>query len=322
MPRPASAMVKDGDRSFELRFDACRVHLGGEFAGNIEIDVACPADAVPRLAECLCVQAPGESPSGVALGHGEYAPGIQLIFWADWSTRLQALPEEILLLWGDTCIASIGPTLKDSVPIAEKVTYTEPSEILETLPVATSNLVLLAANREKTWYLLSALLLPLGALVGFSFPGLALPDPMLNWGIGGVMIAAGLGVGFFLARVPYRQVWLDRDRRRVLIIGGRRGSPEAKLADAPGRSLDGFHHVRVYMRWQIAESIEDSDQEIWFVTLEGPIPFASADGTVHLHDEALPIGSYGSEFTARKVAAVVALHAGFKILDTGHDQTS
>jgi len=322
MSQSATAIVKDGDRSFELRVDACRVFLAGEFAGNMEIDLACPADAVTRVADCLRVQAPGKPPSDMAVGNGEYAPGIELIFWADWSTRLQALPEQIVLLWGETPVASIAPTLKDSVPIEGKLEFTEPSEILATLPVATSNLVLLAANREKWWLLLAALLLGLGALVSPTGPGLDLLDPMLNWALAGVLIAAGLGVGFFLAHLPYRQVWLDRDRRRVLIIGGRSGRPEAKLADAPGRSLDNFDHVRLYMRWQIAESIDENDQEIWMVTLEDRIAFASADGMVHLHDEALRIGEYASEFTARRVAAEVAFHTGLKILDTGHDQTA
>ena len=43
---------------------------------------------------------------------------------------------------------------------------------------------------------------------------------------------------------------------------------------------------------------------------------------MHLHDEAMPIGSYSSEFTARRVAAQVAVHTGLKVLDTGHDQTA
>jgi hypothetical protein len=136
------------------------------------------------------------------------------------------------------------------------------------------------------------------------------------------MIAAGVGVGLVLGWMPYRQVWLDRDRRRVLVIGGRTRNPRAKLADAPGRSLDGFHHVRVYQRWRIAEGADQSDQEIWYVTLEGAIPFASADGTVHLHDEALPIGEFGGQLGARRLAAVVGAHTGLKILDTGHDQTA
>ena len=79
MTNPNAAVMKDGDRSFELRIDACRVFLGGEFAGNIEIDVACPADAVARAFDCLRVQVPGEPPSDMALGNGAYAPGVQLI---------------------------------------------------------------------------------------------------------------------------------------------------------------------------------------------------------------------------------------------------
>jgi hypothetical protein len=220
MTNPNAAVIKDGDRSFELRIDACRVFLGGEFAGNIEIDVACPADAVARAFDCLRVQVPGEPPSDMALGNGAYAPGVQLIFWADWSTRLQTLPEQVILMWGDTRIASVVPELKDSVPVEEKVAYTEPSEILKTPTVATTNLVLLAASREKWWFLLAALLVAAGALAGPSVSGLEFPEPMLNWVLGGVLIAAGLGVGFFLGHVPYQQVWLDRDRRRVLIIGG------------------------------------------------------------------------------------------------------
>ena len=322
MPQPVTAVMKDGDRSIELRIDACRVVLGGEFAGNIELDLACPADAVARVFDCLRVQIPGKAPSDMALGNGAYAPGVELIFWTEGSSRLQTLPDQIALLWGETPVASVTPVLKDSVPIEEKVAFTEPSEILTTLPEPTSNPVLLAANREKWWFLLAALLVTAGALVGPSTPGLALPAPVLNWLLGGALVATGLGVGFGLARVPYRQVWLDRDRRRVLVIDGRTRNPKAKLADAPSRSLDDFDHVRLYMRWQIAQGADEDDQEIWMVTLEGHIPFASADGTVQLHDEALPIGSFASDRTAREVAAEVAFHTGLKILDTGHDQTA
>jgi len=321
MTQRTNATVKDGDRSIELRIDACRVFLGGEFAGNIEIDVACSADAVPRVVDCLRVQAPGEPASGMALGNGAYTAGTQLIFGADWSPRLQALPERIMILWGETLIAEITPSLEDSVPIEGKVEFAEATQILKTLPVATaSHLVLLAANREKWWFVLAALLIAAGVLVGISFPGLELPTAVFNHVLGGALIAAGLGVGLFLARMPYEQIWLDRGR--VLAIGGRTLNAKAELAEAPGRALEEFDHVRVYMRWHLAEGVDEHDQEVWKVTLEARIPFASSDGKVHLHDEAMPIGSYSSEFTARKVAARVAFHTGLKVLDTGHDQTS
>ena len=47
----------------------------------------------------------------MALGNGEYAPGVQLIFWADWSTRLQALPQQVMILRGETLIAEVTPSL-------------------------------------------------------------------------------------------------------------------------------------------------------------------------------------------------------------------
>jgi hypothetical protein len=323
MSHAVSAEVKVGGAPLALRFDACRVLLGGEFAGNIELDVACDAKDLDTVVDCLRVQVPGSPPSDMALGNGVYAQGIELVFWTSATSQLPELPEEISLLWGETPIARIAPVLKDSIPIEQGVTFIDPSEILTSLPLpATSHHLLLAANRERWWNLLVALLVVGGGLVGATVPGLELPSRALNWALGGAMIAAGLGVFFVLAHAPYRQVWLDRDRRRVLIIGGRTRNPEAKLAEAPGRALDDFDHVRVYQRWRLAESVDEHDQEVWYVTLEGPLAFASADGTVHLHDEALPIAEFAGEFSARRLAAVVGFHTGLKILDTGHDQTA
>jgi len=80
--------------------------------------------------------------------------------------------------------------------------------------------------------------------------------------------------------------------------------------------------VRVYKRWHMGHGADEQDQEVWHVTLEGRIPFASTDGTVHRHDEALGIGEFASEFAARRLAAEVGLQTGLKILDTGHDRTA
>jgi hypothetical protein len=182
--------------------------------------------------------------------------------------------------------------------------------------------VLLAALREKAWFVLAGLLVLGGVLLGAALPAFELPTPLLAWAIGGPMIAAGLWVGLFLARVPHTQVWLDRDRRRVLLVSGRSGVPESKFADGRARSLDDFDHVRIYMRWSLASGADDHDQEVWLVTLEGRIPFTSEDGTVHLHGDAPPIGEFASDLSARKLAAEVGFHTGLKILDTGHDRTA
>jgi hypothetical protein len=321
MPDRVSAVVKYADTSVSLRFAACRVMAGGEFAGNIELDVDCDASHVDIVMQCLRVQVPDAAPSETALGTATRSDGVDLVFWTE-PSNLTAVPDEITLLWGETPIGQIDPSLEDSVPIEEKVRFIEPSEILDSLPVATSSHVLLAAKRERWWYVLAALLISFGGLVFASTPGLEMPSSVLNWSLGAIMILAGLTVAFILAGIPYEQVWLDRDRGQVLVVGGRTRNPVSRLAEAPGRSLDGFHHVRLYQRWQLGLGVDERDQEVWFVTLEGAIPHASEDGLVHLHDGAMPIGRYSSEFTARKIAAVVGFHTGLKILDTGHDQTA
>jgi len=321
MERSLTALLKDGANEFEARFDTCRVMAGGEFAGNIEVDFSCDAAYVDTILQYLRIQSPGASPSDPALATGDRPGGLQLVFWTE-PSNLDEGPESITLLWDDTAIREIEATLEDSVPIEEQIRFLEPSEILDTLPVSTSNHVLLASNRAGWWYVFAVLLLGFGALVAATTSGLELPSPRMNWALGASMIAAGFAVAFHLGATPYEQIWLDRDRRCVLVVSGRTRNPLPRLADAPGRSLDEFDHVRVFQRWRMAQGADDSDQEVWFVTLEGRIPFASEDGLVHLHDETMSVGEYSSEFTARRVAAVVSFHTGLKILDTGHDQTA
>jgi len=97
MSHPVSAVVKSEGASLALRFDACRVLLGGEFAGNIELDIACDAGDVDTVADYLRVQVSGGPPSDPAIGNGEYLAGVELVFWTEASTQLLELPEEIAL---------------------------------------------------------------------------------------------------------------------------------------------------------------------------------------------------------------------------------
>ena len=323
MSQSVSAVVKDAGRSVELHFDACRVFFGGEFAGNIEVDLRCEASAVDCVAEQLSVRLPDGSSCGEAIAAGEYAGGLSLVFASDASTRLPSLPEQLVLLFGETPVATIAATLEDSVPLAQRAVFTEPHEISETFAVPTSKHVLLAESRQGWWYIVSGLLV-LGGILGVfaELPRLELLPSWLAPALGVALIAGGFAIVPTLARTPTRQVWLDRDRRRVLLVEGRTRNPQAQLASAPGRSLDDFDHVRVYMRWSLAQDVDSSDQEVWMVTLEAPIPFASSDGTVHLHADSLGLGEYTSGPCALRVAAEVAFHTGLKILDMGHDQTA
>ncbi len=318
MPEPISVTVKHEGACVALRFDACRVALGGEFAGNVDVDVSCAAAVVDLVTENLTVQLPGGQPLGFSVGWGDRAGGVEIGFWAEESRRSQALPEHVALLWQDEVIGQIGPTLHESLPIEQVVTLTEASALLKTFPVSTVSPVLLAANREYWWY-------PMVAAVVFTFGFAALSlraiepeDPTLFWLVGGALIVTLSALGLYLARVPYRTLWLDRDRGRVLVVEGRR----VELQEAAEHSLDLFDHVRLYMRWQLATSIDQNDQEIWFVTLEGPIAYAGSDGGVQLRFDSLLVGEMSSEYAARQLAAEVAYHTGLKILDTGHDQTA
>ena len=66
MSRSVSAAVESGGASITLGFDACRMVLGGEFAGNIELDVACDTGSADVVLGRLRVRLPDAPPSDVA----------------------------------------------------------------------------------------------------------------------------------------------------------------------------------------------------------------------------------------------------------------
>ena len=97
MTEPVSVVVKHEGTTLGLRFPACRVALGGEFAGNVDVDVDCEAGALDAVVEHLSVQLPGAPPSGPALGHGPRRGGAEVAFWSEPAARLQQLPEQVAL---------------------------------------------------------------------------------------------------------------------------------------------------------------------------------------------------------------------------------
>lgn len=317
MTEPVQAVAKHRGRELRLRFEACRIAMGGEFAGNVDVDVACAAAARETVAEQLSVRLPGASETGPALGTGPFSSGVTCGFWCEALLTRPELPSEVVLLWEGEPIARIAPTLHESRPIEEVARWTPPSEVSGARPVETgSSRVLLAAPRERSGYLLAAALLGvalLGAIVvtAFELPWTAsLP--------GGVLLALGCAFAIRRARTPYRQVWLDRDRGRVLVIEGRR----RPVGDAPGRELGEFAHVRLWMRWSISHDPQFDDQESWSVALEGPIRWAGSDGRVHLRPDGVLLGGFRSGEEARRLAADVGALTGLPILDTAHDGTA
>ncbi len=309
--------VKHEGATLSLRFDACRTALGGEFAGNVDLDVVCDPTARDAVVEHLAVELPDGSSTGPAIATGDYAGGVTLGFGSEPATALRAPPEQVVLRFAGEPIACVAVTLHESVPIEEVHRLIGPSELVRARALATdSSLVLLAANRERWWYLLVAALLGVGAVCAVTLPAFGLPWPA--WWLGGGLVAAGCALGLYLARTPYRRVWLDRDRRRVFAVEGRR----AKLRELPGRSLEDFAHVRLHMRWQLSHDPQYEDQEAWYVTLEGPLAWAGSDGRVRLHPEGLRVAEFRSADEARRLAADVAALTGLGILDTGHDGTA
>ncbi len=315
-------VVKHEGTDLRLRFDACRIALGGEFGGNVDVDVTCDAGAVDALLEHLEVALPGGARSGPAIATGERSGGVTLCFWIESILRLSATPDHVELCFAGAAVARLAAALDESLPLEQAIRLLDPAE-MGTTPTAVhhENLVPLAVSYEKWWYLLVAAAVALGWLGASALSICGSPHPgLLALGAGAVLGVAGLGT--YLARTAYRQVWLDRDRRRVLVVEGRAREIAVRLAQAPGRSLDEFDHVRLYMRWQLAHGADGVDQEVWFVTLEGPISHAGSDGRVHLHPDALPLGEMRGESAARQLAADAARLTGLRILDTGHDATA
>ncbi|MGH0030562.1 MAG: hypothetical protein ACQGVC_12275 [Myxococcota bacterium] len=322
MAEPAAVVVKHDGVSLSLRFERCRIALGGEFAGNVDVDVACTPEAARAAAEQLTVRLPGGRPCGAVVGTREHAGGIDLGFWTEETSGLSEAPEHVEVLWGGTPIARLVPTLDESLPLESAVGFQQAAELLKRPPpLASGRHVLLAESREWAWTLLAAAMGMVAGLAWAALPVFEPARPLLAWLPAGVPALAIAAFAFRRARVPYRQVWLDRDTRRVLVLGRTRAT-RSELAEVPGRPLDDFDHVRLYMRWQITRDIDQDDQEVWHVTLEGPISHAGSDGRVHLHPDALLLSELRSEPAARRLAAEVAFHTGLRVLDTGHDGTA
>ncbi len=317
MAQPTSVTVKHEGRSIQLTFKACCVFMAGEFAGNVEVDIDCDPSLMPTLMKFLRFQNPGEDTNEGVVATGDPDKGISLCFHSEAVELLEEAPEKLTFLWGDKVIASLAPALAESVPLEQVHTLIDPMQILGTTTMPTSNRIRLGVQRAWLWLLPAVLVAAAGAAFCTAPDGLMLENVPFRQVIGSVLIALGVVIGVVGYRIPYRQIWYNRDQRKLVILEGRALSAEKLFADAKRFDIDGYDHVRLCERQYAPGPGEDSDTERveWIVSLEGPIPYAFADGRVHARGDALELARFRSGRTARRLAAEVAHHAGLKILE-------
>jgi hypothetical protein len=315
---PIRVSVKHDGRSIDFELEGSRLFMGGEFAGNVEVDLRCESGLVPILSSALAMLVPGETTGDEILAHGDRPSGVVLVFHSDAVERLEAVPERIDLLWGDERIGALTPVLTDSEPIERHHTLIEPTEILRAPIVPTAGTSRLAANRSLALLVPAVMIFAFGAALTFASDQLGEATRMLRLLAGVALMSVGGVLGLWLALIPHRQVFLAYDRGFVTIVEGRSPSADRALANAGReRSLEEFHHVRLFERQYAATGIDEDEREEWFVDLEGPIPYADSEGFVHRRSDRLELASFASGPHARRFAAEVAYKTGLRILEAG-----
>ncbi len=311
---PLTVTVKHEGRPIRLTLTRCKVFMACEFAGNVDLYIDCDPSLEPIVQESLHLKNPGQDTSVEFIASGGPDDGVMLVFNSEAIALLPEVPESLDFLWCGEAMASVTPELEESVPIEEVHTFIDPLEILGQPTIQTSNPFCLGV--ERSWIgLLPALVLG-GLGAAGCFGGLEVSAEELPFfrEICGLVLALAVAIAVLTCWVPRHQVWLDRNRREVLLVKGRTLSAEKSLVDGTRRSVDGFDHVRLCEREYAQELGSDSTRTEYRVSLEGPIPFAFDDGRTHSRSDALHLASFSGERSARRFAAEVGYHVGLRIL--------
>jgi len=290
--------------------------MAGEFAGNVELSLDCDPAVEFIIQQCLFLQIPGEDTGVEMIASGGPDDGILLCFHTDAIECLPEKPESLTFLWCDEEIASVSTELAESTPIDDVHRLIDPLEILGHPSFPNTSPFCLTVEYDWIWLVPAVPLMLLGAVLSFAPLGLPKNLLPLTETAGVVLALLGVAFGFIAFRRPKRQVWLDRDRREILLVEARSPIGEAALLHATRYSPDGYAHVRLCEREYAPEIGSDSDQGpiVYFVSLEGPIAYASADGGVHSRSDALHLATFSAERRARRFAAEVGHHLGLRIL--------
>jgi hypothetical protein len=75
--RPGGCTLKLEGRPLSLEIRDCKVCLGGEFAGNVDLVFACDADAEERLVSSLTLRVPGDPDPLDVVGSGPASEGFE-----------------------------------------------------------------------------------------------------------------------------------------------------------------------------------------------------------------------------------------------------
>jgi len=314
-PRSVTLELEGCTTTFEL-ID-CKVCLGGEFAGNVDLVLDCDEESEAQLVRCLTIEAAGDPlPVGV-LGSGpeEDGKGRGFTFGTDQLADLGQHPETITLRSEGREVATLPCRLWGSVPL-DPARLMDPTELMGR-PVAPSfGLIRSHGRRGPVLSALGSGLLAIGSLIawsGFHFNGLDYSSIGL---VGGALIAL-LGLALLVVMLsPYREVHLDPTRGTVSEVRTRDLFWHSKVLEESSRELSEFDHVRIVERMQPANDIDSSDQELWYVILEGPIRWQDEYGVVHLRLDHLRLSEFSGQAAAHRFAAQVGTATGLKILDT------
>ncbi len=308
--------VKHEGRSIQFTITACEIYMAGEYAGNVNLEISCDRSQERIIQECLRLREPGEDTCVGLIATGGPGGPVQLIFHTRAIACLASIPKTLDFVWCDELVASVAPTLTESVPLEQVHTLVDPLEIMARPPVNTSNRVCLAVQRQGLWLGAAIALLVVGTvlLVGPLGKDLSrLPYREVgSW----ALIATSIVFAAFGYWIPNRQIWFDRDRQQLLFLEHRALSPERHLTDARRSDARGYDHVRLCEREYANELPDSSDQgrTVYYVSLEGPIPYAFDDGRVHTRDDALQIAEFTSVRPARRLAAQLGYCTGLRIL--------
>ncbi len=153
MSLPLAFTVKHDGRSIRLTLTSCKIFMASEYAGNVNLYLACDPSLEPIVQESLHLQIPDEDTTLEFIASGGPDDGVMLVFHSEELALLTDVPESLTFLWCGEPLASIRPELAESVPLEDVRAFVDPLEILGQPRMQTSNLFCLGVERDWTWLL-------------------------------------------------------------------------------------------------------------------------------------------------------------------------